>query len=407
MNKPPLEKLLCNLATIASKYFHVYQKLANRNLGEGNLPNDPLQLNKIFLKLFNKIFSEPDLIIKYQMSFFQTQLETIEAVCQRYYSNLFTPLSTRKDKRFKDNVWEEHATFAWFKEAYFTYAKWLEEAMQQLPQDDFTAIELRRLNFVMKQFLDAIAPSNFPATNPEVLRAFFDSQGENFIKGLDNLLNDLEQSKQIIQIKTSDNSQFILGENIATTEGKVIYQNKIMQLIHYKPLCKQHYSVPILIVSPFINKYYVMDLDPKTSMIKWLLEQNHNVFLISWVNPDESLAEQNFEDYMLHGPIAALDYLSTHLKINQVNAIGYCIGGTLLATTLAYMKATNDNRIKSASFLTTLIDFADAGDLSIFVDDHFINEVKRYMEASGGYLNGQDIAATFILLRSNAMIWPF
>jgi polyhydroxyalkanoate synthase len=411
MNQHPVNQLVSNLSTIANKYFQVYQKLANKKVIEYNLANDPLQLNRILLKFFNKIFSDPDLMIKYQMSFFHKQLDTINALCQRYYPS--SPEHSNKenipqtDKRFKDKIWQEHCMFAWFKEAYFTYSDWLEELIKEMPKDDFSSKELSRLNFVMKQFLDAIAPSNFPSTNPEVLKAFFDTAGGNFIQGLDNLLNDIENSRQSILIKTSNNEKFNLGENVATTEGKVVYQNKIMQLIHYKPLEDEHYSVPILIVSPFINKYYVLDLHPETSMVKWLLKQNHNVFLISWVNPDESLAQQNFEDYMMNGPIAAIDYISNQLGFREVNAMGYCIGGTLLSATLAYMKAVNDNRIKAASFLTTLVDFEDAGDLSIFIDDHFINEVSRYMEASGGCLDGKDMASTFSLLRSNDMIWPF
>ncbi len=412
MNQHPMQQLLCNLSTIASKYFQVYQKIANKKIGDTNIPNDPLQLNKLFLKLFNKIFSDPDLIIKYQMNFFKGQLDTIESIFQRYYPT--SPSSVqeikttdKKDKRFKDNVWEEHSTFAWFKEAYFTYSHWLEEIIKELPKDDFNYVEIRRLNFVIKQFLDAIAPTNFPSTNPEVLRAFFDTAGENFIKGLDNLLVDLDNSNQGVQIQTSDNSKFSLGENIATTEGKVVYQNEIMQLIHYKPLSAKNYSIPILIISPFINKYYVMDLNPEISLVKWLLEQNYSVFLISWVNPDESLAQKNFEDYMMKGPIAAIDYISNKLGIKQVNAMGYCIGGTLLTATLAYMKSINDHRIKAASFMTTLVDFENAGDLSIFVDDHFINEISRYIKSSGGCLEGRDMATTFNLLRSNDMIWPF
>ena len=414
MNQQPMQQLLCNLSIIASKYFQAYQKIADRSMKESVITNDPLQLNKLFLKCFNKIFSDPDLIVKYQMNFFKSQLETMEMILQRFYpsvpdEDIKNNLNTdkKKDKRFKDSVWEEHCMFAWFKEAYFTYSDWLENIIKYLPKGDFESVEIRRLNFIIKQFLDAIAPSNFPSTNPEVLKAFFDTAGENFIKGLDNLLSDLDKTNQMIQLQTTDTSKFKLGENIATTEGKIVYQNEIIQLIHYKPITHQNYSVPILIVSPFINKYYVMDLHPEISFVKWLLEQNYNVFLISWVNPDESLSKHNFEDYMMQGPIAALDYISDKLNIKQVNAIGYCIGGTLLASTLAYMKSIGDNRIKTSSFMTTLIDFEDAGDLSIFVDDHFIKEVSRYIEMSGGYLDGRDMSTIFSLLRSNDMIWPF
>ena len=396
-------KLLRNIFTIISKYLDVHQKLIDKQSKKNSsFSNDPLQLNKLFFKFFNKIFSDPDTILKYQISFFKGQLATIEAI----FSNQ-TSQNLKTDKRFKDNIWQEHCIFSWLKEAYFTYSKWIDSIIAEFPKDDFSVIEFRRLNFIIKQFVDAISPSNFPATNPEVIRAFFDTAGESLIRGLDNLIKDIEHSKQSFLIQTNDNSKFDLGVNIAITEGKVVFQNKIIQWIPYKPLRDKHYSVPILIVSPFINKYYIMDLQPENSLVKWLLEQNYNVFLISWVNPDESLSEKNFSDYMLEGPIAALDYLSEKLNIHQVNTLGYCIGGTLLASTLGYMKAINDKRIKSASFLTTLIDFAEAGDLSIFVDDYFVNEVSHYLEESGGFLDGSDMSTTFNLLRSNDMIWPF
>ncbi|MEK6734655.1 MAG: class I poly(R)-hydroxyalkanoic acid synthase [Pseudomonadota bacterium] len=408
MNNNPGEKLLSNFFIIANKYFQVYQKLINKKIPDFHLTQDPLQLNKLYFKLFNKLFSDPDLIIKYQMSFFKSQLETIEAVCQRYYGNNPVNLdSNKKDKRFQDNFWEEHCVFAWFKEAYYTLSDWLEAIMKDLPKDDFNSIEMKRLHFVMKQFLDAISPSNFPSTNPEVLRSFFDTEGENFIKGLDNLLKDIDNSKFSLQISTTDKTKFTLGENIAVTEGKIVYQNKIIQLIHYKPLTDKNYSVPLLIVSPFINKYYVLDLHPENSLVKWLLEQGHNVFLISWINPDESLSDQSFDDYMMNGPIAALDYLSDKLNIKKIHTMGYCIGGTLLTATLAYLKSINDNRVKAASFMTTLVDFADAGDLATFVDDHSVEKIEKYMKSMGGYVDGRDMSAAFNLLRSNDMIWPY
>lgn len=414
MNQHSMQQLISNFSVIISKYIQVLQKISDKKINLIDFSCDPLQLNKLFIKLFNKIFSDPDLIIKYQMSFFKSQLDTVNLIFQKYYpsnnkdetNNL--PISfDRKDKRFKESIWEEHCVFAWLKEAYFTYATWLEEIVKELPKDEFNYIEVKRIHFIVKQFLDAISPSNFPSTNPEVLRSFFNTAGENFINGLNNLLNDIENSNRIIQIKTSDSERFKLGENIATTKGKVVYQNEIIQLIHYTPLEENYYSVPILIVSPFINKYYIMDLTPENSFIKWLLEKKYNVFLISWVNPDSSLASTAFEDYMVKGPIEAIDYICKVLKFEKVNAIGYCIGGTLLTSALAYMKAVNDQRINSISLMTTLIDFENAGDLSIFIDDHFIQEVTKYIELSGGCLDGKDMATSFNLLRANDMIWPF
>ena len=401
------EKLLLNISVIINKYLEIYQKLVNKQTTQSNLSYDPLRLNQLFLKVFSKMLNQPDRLLKYQMSFFKGQLETIEAIFQRYSpDNIFSSfLNPETDNRFKDKIWQEHALFAWLKEAYVNYSEWLEDIINDLPKDDFSIIELRRLHFIIKQFIDAVAPTNFASTNPEVIKAFFDSAGENFINGLDNLLQDLEHKN--FQILTADKSKFRVGKNIAITKGKVIHQNELMQLIHYTPLKEEHHSIPILIVSPFINKYYILDLQPENSLVKWLLEQNYNVFLISWINPDETLAEQNFSDYMLKGPIAAIDHITQNFHITEINAAGYCIGGTLLACTIAYMKNLNDQRIKSASFFTTLLDFADAGDLSIFVDEHFIEQVEQYMRNSGGYIDGSDMSIAFNLLRSNDMIWTF
>lgn len=400
------QQLIQNFTIIVSKYFDLYNKIIDKQSLSSCLPNDPLQLNKLLMKFFNQIFQDPDTIIKHQMSFFKSQLETIEKICQLYYKSAPEVNETTADKRFKNNLWHEHCAFAWLKEAYFTYSDWLENIINEMPKNDFSALEIRRLNFIIKQFLDSIAPNNFPGTNPEVLQSFFDTEGENFIKGLDNLVRDINNSKHTINISNNDNSKFELGKNIAATSGKIVYQNKLIQLIHYQPLNQQYHQVPLLIIPPFINKYYIMDLQKDNSFVRWLLENNQNVFMISWVNPDETLAEQNFTDYMLDGPIAALDYISKTLKFKQINTIGYCIGGTLLATTIAYLKKLNDTRIKTASFITTLINFEEAGDLSIFIDDYFIDEIKRYMEISGGFLDGEDIATTFNLLRSNDTIWP-
>ncbi len=412
MHQNPLQQLFSNLVIIANKYLQAYYMLAdkhNKQVKENLIPTDPLQLNKLFFKFFNNIFSDPDALIKYQMSFFQSQFEVIDRVYKKYYQSemLSEKFFSSFDKRFKDNFWEEHCLFAWFKEAYYTFTKWVEDVIESMPKNDLTNLEVKRLNFVLKQFLDAISPSNFPTTNPEVLRTFFDTAGENFIRGLDNLLRDIEDSRQALMIKTTDKSKFKIGHNVANTEGKVVYQNDIMQLIHYKPIKQEYYSIPILIVSPFINKYYILDLEPELSFVRWLLEQNYNVFVISWVNPDESLAKANFEDYIKSGPLAAVDYITKVLNFDKINVLGYCIGGTLLSATIAYMKKLNDHRINAASFMTSLIDFADAGDLSLFIDDYFVNEVEKYMQSRGGYLDGHDMALTFNLLRSNDMIWPF
>ncbi len=264
----------------------------------------------------------------------------------------------------------------------------------------------RKVDFYTRQFVDALAPSNFVMTNPEVLRATIESRGENLLHGLKNLLEDLERGKGRLAIKMTDMAAFRVGENIAVSPGKVIFQNDLMQLIQYSPTTELVKRRPLLIIPPWINKFYILDLRPDNSFIRWAVEQGHTVFVISWVNPDEHLAAKTFADYMLEGPLAALDAIEQATGEREANVIGYCLGGTLLACTLAYMAAKHDNRIKSATFFVTMVDFAEAGELSVFIDEEQLSALEERMNAKG-YLEGRDMATTFNMLRANDLIWSF
>jgi len=269
--------------------------------------------------------------------------------------------------------------------------------------DDKTS---KKIDFYTRQFVDAIAPSNFVLTNPEVLRATIETGGENLVKGLDNLLKDLERGKGRLMIRMTDLEKFKVGVNIAVTPGKVIYQNDLIQLIQYEPATETVKRRPLLIIPPWINKFYILDLRPENSFIRWAVEQGHTVFVVSWVNPDEKLAEQTFEDYMREGLLAALDALEQATGEREANLIGYCLGGTLLAATLAYMKAKGDDRIKSATYFVALVDFKEAGELSVFIDEEQLHYLEERMRAHG-YLEGADMATTFNMLRANDLIWSF
>jgi polyhydroxyalkanoate synthase len=269
--------------------------------------------------------------------------------------------------------------------------------------DDKTA---RKVDFYTRQFVDAIAPSNFLLTNPEALRATIESGGENLVKGLQNLLTDLERGKGRLSIKMTDLAAFRIGQNIAVTPGKVVFQNDLMQLIQYEPTTATVKRRPLLIIPPWINKFYILDLRPKNSFIKWAVDQGHTVFVISWVNPDEKLAQKSFGDYMLEGPLAALDAIEQATGEREANVIGYCLGGTLLAATLAYMTAKRDSRIKSATYFVTMTDFAEAGELSVFIDEEQLASLEDRMRTHG-FLEGRDMATTFNMLRANDLIWSF
>ena len=263
-----------------------------------------------------------------------------------------------------------------------------------------------KVRFYARQFVDALAPSNFIATNPEVLQATIETGGENLLKGLKNLVQDLERGRGQLTITMTDPNAFRVGENLATTKGKVIFQNELMQLIQYAPSTAEVKRRPLLIIPPWINKFYILDLRPKNSFIKWAVDQEHTVFVISWVNPDDRLAHKSFENYLLEGPIAALNVVEAATGVREINAIRYCLGGTLLAATLAYLTAKNDDRIWSATYFVALVDFTDAGDLAVFIDEQQLAVIERRMRKRG-YLEGREMAAAFNMLRANDLIWSF
>jgi polyhydroxyalkanoate synthase len=311
---------------------------------------------------------------------------------------------TNDDRRFKDPDWQENLVFDYIKQSYLMTARWMQETVHDVEGlDDKIA---QKVDFHTRQFVDAMAPSNFLMTNPQVLKATAESGGENLLKGLKNLLDDLERSKGQLSIKMADTDAFQVGGNIATTPGKVIYQNDLMQLIQYSPTTKTVHRRPLLIVPPWINKFYILDLREKNSFIKWAVSQGITLFVVSWVNPDEELAQKNFADYMLEGPIAALDGIEQATGECEVNAIGYCIGGTLMSATLAYMAARGDGRIKSITFFTTMVDFEEPGELGVFIDDEQLKALEKRM-SQDGYLDGSEMSGTFNMMRANDLIWSF
>jgi len=309
-----------------------------------------------------------------------------------------------QDKRFKSELWAESPVHDYVKQFYLLTSRFVEGSI-----DGVTGIDphtREKLKFYTRQFLSALSPANFPLTNPVVLGATIDSRGENLIKGLKNLIEDLERGNGRLNMKMSDPSAFRLGENIASSPGKVMFQNELMQLIQYAPSTTKVHRRPLLIVPPWINKFYILDLKPKNSFIKWCTDQGHTVFVISWVNPGSELANKGFADYLLEGPLAALRAIEQAAGEAEVNVVGYCIGGTLTASTLAYMAAADDKRIASATLLTTLLDFSDVGDISVFLDDEQLRLIDEHMERLG-YLEGRHMAEAFNLLRENDLIWFF
>ena len=367
-----------------------------------------LGIGKAFLDLTARMLADPFKLVETQWNMWQDYLALWQGLVKKMMGQNAQPVvePDASDKRFNYEAWQQNFLFDYIKQSYLIAARHTHDAVANVEGLDEQTI--RKVNFFTRQFINALSPSNFVLTNPEVLRETVNTGGHNLVKGLRNLLEDLErgESKQL-RIKMTDLDAFKLGENVATTKGKVVYQNDLMQLIQYQPTTDKVYQRPLLIIPPWINKFYILDLREKNSFIKWAVDQGHTVFVISWVNPDAKLSHKNFEDYLIEGPLVALDAIEKATGEMQVNAIGYCLGGTLLASALGYMAAKKEERIANATFLATLIDFSEPGELGVFVDEQQVSALEKRMQERGGYLEGLEMATTFNMLRSNDLIWSF
>ena len=381
--------------------------LSGQGAAGGGSNADPLNLAGAFGAMARRLAADPSPLVDAQIRWWDGYLRLWQQGAQRLQgAELPEPVAepAPDDRRFRDPAWTENWVFDHLKQSYLLTAACVQSAVADI--QGLEDKEAQKLAFYSRQFVDALAPTNFLATNPEALRETAETRGENLLKGLRNVLDDLERNEGRFAPRMTDEEHFTLGETIATTEGKVVFQNELMQLIQYAPGTETVFRRPLLIVPPWINKYYVLDLRPKNSFVRWAVSKGYTVFLISWVNPDERLAEKTFEDYMLEGPLAALDAIEQATGERQVAAIGYCLGGTLTAATLAYLAAKGETRIRSATFFASLVDFAKPGELGVFIDDAQIESLESTM-AEKGYLEGRHMATTFNMLRANDLIWSF
>jgi len=367
---------------------------------------DPVQVGSMFMDAATKMMSDPAKFAAAQTQLMQGYADLWQATAKRMSGEEVDPIvePSPGDRRFKDSAWSDEAVFDHIKQSYLLASNWLTDQVRDV--DDVDDKTREKLAFYTRQWVDAMSPTNFAVTNPKVLKTASETNGESLIKGLDQLLGDLEKGKGDLRISMTDTEAFELGKNVAVSEGKVIYQNDMMQLLQYAPSTKKVAKRPLLIVPPWINKFYILDLQPKNSLIKWAVDQGHTVFVISWVNPDEKHADKGFEDYMLEGPLAAMEAMALATGEKDLNVIGYCIGGTLTASTLAYLAAAKDTRIKSATFLTTMVDFSEPGELGVFIDEEQLERLEEHMDKQG-YLDGQHMSQVFNLMRDNDLIWSF
>ncbi len=367
---------------------------------------DPLNIGQAFLEMTAKLIQNPGRLMQAQIGFWQDYVTLWQNTTRRIMGIEATPViePDAKDKRFRDISWQQSEVFDFIKQSYLLSARYVNDVVGHV--EGLEPKTARKVDFYARQFMDAMSPSNFLLTNPEVLRRTAETGGENLLRGLNNLLCDLERGRGKLSIRMTDPDAFKLGENIAVSPGKVIFQNELMQLIQYAPATATVLKRPLLILPPWINKFYILDLRPNNSFVRYAVSQGHTVFMVSWVNPDEELSHAGFEDYMHKGVFAALDAIEAATGEAEVNAIGYCLGGTLLGCTLAWMAARGIERIRSATFFVCLLDFEEAGELSVFIDEEQLKALEDRMQEQG-FLDGSDMAATFNMLRANDLIWSF
>ncbi|WP_419904232.1 PHA/PHB synthase family protein [Kiloniella sp.] len=409
INMPEPTEIAETMAAISEKSQEMMQSFLKKQ-SEQSLDKDPdpMRIGQAFWEMSQRFWSDPEKAIKLQADLWQGYSALWQESADKFFSSQeknksereSSSVSKKKDRRFKDEAWEDNPFFNFIKQSYLLTADSIHKSVMDVEGLDET--HALKVDFYTKQFLDALSPSNFVMTNPEILKATAESGGKNLLQGLENLIADLEKGR----IKMTDEDAFTLGENIATSPGEVIFQNELMQLIQYAPTTEQVHTRPLMIIPPWINKFYILDLKEKNSFVKWAVEQGFTVFMISWINPNAELAEKSFEDYMINGSLAALDAIEEATGVKEVNAIGYCLGGTLLASTLAYMAEKKDKRIKSGTFFVTMTDFEEAGELRVFIDEEQMAVLEQRM-TDQGYLDGSEMGTTFNMLRSNDLIWSF
>jgi polyhydroxyalkanoate synthase len=367
---------------------------------------DPLNVGPAMQAAATQLMLDPARLMQANVELWQSHMALWQQAAAAMGGQPTDPVAAPEpgDRRFRHPDWEENPLFSFIKQSYLITSRWLVETMAGVGGLD--AQTAKKVEFYTRQFADAFAPTNFPWSNPEVLRETADSQGQNLVRGMENFRRDMDRGSGQLRITMSDPEAFVLGENIATTPGKVVFQNDLIQLLQFSPTTPSVHRMPILMVPAWINKYYILDLTAKKSFVRYAVSQGYTVFVVSWVNPDETLAGKTFESYLLEGIVAALDAIEAATGEHNVSAVGYCIGGTLLAVALGYLAAKGDERIRAATFFTAQVDFSEPGDLAVFVDEPQLDNLDQMM-GEKGYLDSQAMFTTFNMLRANDLIWSF
>lgn len=383
---------------LAEKSQALFQKKANP---------DPMGLQHGLQQYMQSLMRDPEKAVQAQMALQQKYQSLAQYTYNRLNGEEAEPIvpHDKGDRRFKDARWTENPIFDHIRQSYLVMTQWWNERLTDMELVDPMAA--RKMRFALRQYTDAMSPSNFWMTNPEVLDETLKTRGENLLKGMENLIADLKANKGMPKISMVKEGLFEVGKNLATTPGKVVYQNELLQIIQYEPTTKKVFKTPLVIISPWINKYYILDMQAENSFVKWAVDQGHTVFITSWANPTAAHKDITFDDYMIKGIVTAIAVAQEATDEKEVNLIGYCIGGTLLTTLLAWWKARGiKSPVKSATFFTTLLDFADSGELTLFTDEAQILAMEQGMKETG-YLDAWHMHTTFNMLRANDLIWSF
>lgn len=360
-----------------------------------------LDFSRDFHNLLTTLLMSPEKIWETQVAYWQDAMGLYQDQVAYWLKGEVMP---SKDKRFSSDEWVNNPFFNLLSQHYLIATEHLNCLIEQLNYQDKRLG--KRLQFFTRQYLDALSPANFLQTNPQLMAETIQSHGKNLLRGLQNLLTDMEGGPSRLIIKMTDMDAFKIGKNIAITPGKVIFRNDLMELIQYTPTTATVHEVPLLIIPPWINKYYILDLSAHNSFVRWLVQQGITVFMISWINPDQRHAQKGLFEYLQEGPLTAIEIIQKQLQVPKVNTLGFCIGGTLQACLLAYYKAHGIETIQCASFLASMIDFSDPGDIIIFIDEHQISQLEEKMQLKG-YLEGRFMMNTFNSLRANDLVWSF
>lgn len=389
------------MRSVAEKSLQVIADLQEKPTPLPVLLKQFIDLTEHFQKLIAVILKNPEQVVNMQISYWEDAANLAQSLFNSWLEGKPMPIN---DSRFSGDEWLHNPFFNLLSQQYLLASEHLNSLLETMEHSDKNSA--KRLQFFTKQYLDALSPANFLHTNPQIMTETLDSSGKNLLQGLHNLLSDLEAGSSRLAIKMTDTDAYTLGVNIAITPGKIIFRNEMMELIQYTPQTEKVKSVPLLMIPPWINKYYILDLSPHNSLINWLVAQGITVFIISWVNPDASFAKKSLFDYLQEGPRTAIATIKKQMNVKEVNTLGFCIGGTLLTTLLAYNKAHQDKSINSATFLATMIDFTDPGDIAVFIDEQQIKKLEEEMD-SKGYLAGEFMASSFNSLRANDLVWSF